>query len=64
MNGIEKIPGLVLKYNLLKDNGLLIIEHSKDHDLSDCPGFYQLRKYGNVNFSFFTMLTDKNSPVQ
>lgn len=63
MIGIEKIPGLVLKYNLLKDQGLFIIEHSKDHDFADYPGFYKLRKYGNVSFSFFTNLTDTSSPV-
>ena len=60
MNGIESIPGLILKYQLLKDHGWLIVEHSTNYDFSDYPGFRELRRYGNVNFSFFTNLTASN----
>lgn len=49
-----EIPGKILEKNLLTDNGLLIVEHSKKFDFSKIPGFVELRKYGNVNFSFFT----------
>jgi len=53
MEGIEQIPELVFKKNLLRENGLFILEHSKHHDFSAHPRFSQKRVYGNVNFSFF-----------
>jgi len=55
---IPKIHELVFQSNLLSENGLLIIEHGLKTKLDDLLGFEQLRKYGNVNFSFF-----KPSPV-
>ncbi len=39
---------------LLKEDGLCIVEHSKRTDLSELVGFDEVRKYGNVNFSFFS----------
>ncbi|MCF8358125.1 MAG: 16S rRNA (guanine(966)-N(2))-methyltransferase RsmD [Prolixibacteraceae bacterium] len=51
-----EIPGIILGKNLLSDNGLLIVEHSKKFNFSKIHGFIELRKYGNVNFSFFTKI--------
>jgi 16S rRNA G966 N2-methylase RsmD len=51
--GIEQIPELVQKNNLLNENGWLIIEHSKRTDLKELDGYWQTRNYGNVHFSFF-----------
>lgn len=39
--------------NLLKEKGLLIVEHPKKIDFSEAPNFVMHKKYGNVNFSFF-----------
>lgn len=50
---LEEVPSLVLKYKVLKSNGIFILEHGKDNQFNDFPGFYDHRKYGNVNFSFF-----------
>lgn len=47
------IPDIVFKNNLLKKNGLLIIEHSNDTDLTKKEHFLEVRKYGAVNFSIF-----------
>ena len=44
---------LTFKRNLLNENGILIIEHSKHTDLSHVPGFDYARKYGGSVFSFF-----------
>ena len=49
----EKIYQLVFKNNLLKENGLLVIEHSKKTDLKHLPNFEQTKKYGGNLFSFF-----------
>lgn len=51
--GIETIPALVFSRNLLKNEGWLILEHSKDKDFSDHPKFLQQRSYGSVQFSIF-----------
>lgn len=51
--GVETIPDLVFQNMLLKDNGLLIIEHSKRTDMSELRNYKETRNYGNVHFSFF-----------
>jgi len=50
---IPLIPELVLKNNLLTDNGLLIVEHPSLLKMKDQPGFKETRRYGNSSFSFF-----------
>ncbi len=50
---LEQIPDLVLKNNLLKTDGLLVLEHGKTNDFSQHPCFVEHRSYGSVNFSFF-----------
>ena len=49
----SKIPELVFKNNLLNDEGLLIVEHSKHTDLSDLEYFFEVKAYGGNCFSFF-----------
>jgi 16S rRNA (guanine(966)-N(2))-methyltransferase RsmD len=48
-----KIADLVFKKELLLEDGLLIIEHSEQTDLSEHPKFSEQRKYGGSIFSFF-----------
>ena len=49
------IPGLVLQSQMLLPDTIFIIEHSKAHDFSHLPHFYQQRTYGKVNFSIFRL---------
>lgn len=49
----SKIPELIFKNNLLQNEGLLIIEHSKHTDLSTLPNYSHSKKYGGNCFSFF-----------
>lgn len=49
----DKIIELVFERELLDENGILIIEHGKETDLSDKTHFDFIRTYGNVCFSFF-----------
>lgn len=58
MEEVEKLPQIVFERNLLKPDGWLIIEHSKAHDFSQHPKFYQHRKYGKLNFSFLVNMTE------
>ena len=43
----------VFANELLSEEGVLVVEHPKDIDLSAFPQFTQMRKYGTVHFSFF-----------
>ena len=49
------LPGLIFEHGLLKENGLLIVEHGERQDLSDIKGFTEKRKYGSVCFSLFKL---------
>jgi len=48
-----KIADLVFEKNLLLEDGLLVVEHSDQTDLSQHPHFSDKRKYGGSIFSFF-----------
>lgn len=50
---IKDIPDVVLDRDLLKPNGLFVLEHGKTDDFSQHPRFVEHRAYGSVNFSFF-----------
>ena len=50
-----KIPELVFQNNLLEEDGLLIIEHSKHTDLSGLPQSSHSKSYGGNVFSFFEL---------
>ncbi len=53
-DALLKIVNITYEREILKENGALIIEHSKRTDLSSSPGFLEIRKYGNSVFSFFS----------
>ncbi len=48
-----RIAEIVFERDLLTEDGLLIIEHGKETDLSAITHFRFSRTYGNVYFSFF-----------
>lgn len=49
----EGIPDKFFHQDLLKENGLFILEHSDKKSFEDHPHFSEVKKYGKVNFSFF-----------
>jgi len=51
--GFAEIPGKILASRLLAPGSLFIIEHSRKHDFSGLPHFFDHRVYGSVNFSIF-----------
>ncbi len=53
MDGFAEIPNLIFKHELLKEDGLFVLEHSAKISFENHPNFISHRKYGNVNFSFF-----------
>lgn len=56
---LEDIPDLIFSKQLLKTDGLFVLEHSVKNSFETHPNFINHRYYGNVHFSFF-----KNSEVE
>lgn len=50
---LPQIPDLVIGRQLLKDGGIFVFEHGKDHDFTQHPNFMEHRQYGSVNFTLF-----------
>ena len=53
LEGSEQVIDLVFERELLREDGILIFEHSKGKDFSSHPNFHSLRSYGSVQFSIF-----------
>jgi 16S rRNA (guanine(966)-N(2))-methyltransferase RsmD len=52
----SKIPELIFQNNLIDEEGLLIIEHSKHTDLTNLANYSYSKSYGGNMFSFFEFL--------
>lgn len=50
---LGEMPTLILKNELLKPDGIFVLEHSVKDNFENHPRFDFHRKYGNVHFSFF-----------
>jgi 16S rRNA (guanine(966)-N(2))-methyltransferase RsmD len=50
---LSTLPNIVFEKQLLKTEGLFVLEHGKDYDFSQHPHFIEHRQYGSVNFSLF-----------
>lgn len=48
-----EVADLIFRNNLLKPDGLFILEHNSHFDYSKHPNFRELRRYGSVHFSMF-----------
>ncbi|MBT8321321.1 MAG: 16S rRNA (guanine(966)-N(2))-methyltransferase RsmD [Eudoraea sp.] len=49
----QKLVNLVFENELLSEEGILVVEHSKYSDLSGFPYYTEQRRYGGSVFSFF-----------
>ncbi len=54
MDNIDKLPDLVLEYNMLKPEGWLILEHNPFQDFSAHSKCFHQRNYGKTIFSLFS----------
>ncbi len=57
----EKIVLLVLQNNILSEDGMMIIEHSKYTKMDHLPHFSFQKNYGGSFFSFFEFESDEDS---
>ncbi len=53
LKGVDKLPDLIFENDILKENGLFILEHSSAYNFNGHECFREQRKYGSVHFSFF-----------
>lgn len=53
MQGVDLLPDMILTKNIIKEDGVLVFEHSAAFDFSKHPQYAQTRRYGSVNFTFF-----------
>ncbi len=53
LEDLPKIPTLIRESNILKQEGVFVFEHGKNHSFEQEPGFLEHRAYGSVNFSIF-----------
>lgn len=53
LNELAQIPDLIFEKDLLKEEGIFVLEHGAQNDFSNHPHFVEHRKYGSVNFSIF-----------
>lgn len=53
LKGLETLPDLIFEHNLLKEDGIFVLEHGKKNSFENHPHFQEQRAYGSVNFSFF-----------
>lgn len=53
LDSLPTLPDLIFEKQLLRPDGLFVLEHGKDHDFSTHPHFDSHRSYGSVNFTFF-----------
>ena len=56
---IPLLPQLVAKHQLLKENGVLVVEHPSMLKLDQQPGYVETRKYGYSSFSFFKEIKEQ-----
>ena len=54
LDRLSELPDLIFEHELLKKDGVFVLEHSKNNDFATHPHFVEKRVYGSVNFSFFT----------
>jgi 16S rRNA (guanine966-N2)-methyltransferase len=60
MPGISEFPGFIMDSGVLKEDGLLVMEHSERYDFSADTAYLQSRAYGKVHFTIFKKNTDRN----
>ncbi len=51
---LPQLPDIIVQKQLLKPDGIFVLEHGKTYDFSSHSHFLEHRSYGSVNFSLFT----------
>jgi 16S rRNA G966 N2-methylase RsmD len=51
---IDDLPMWVFEKNLLKPEGVFVLEHTPRNDYQQHPRFARMKNYGTTVFTFFT----------
>lgn len=57
---IDTIPNLIFERELLRPDGLFVLEHNPHHDFAEHPKITDIRNYGKTIFSFFSDVRDED----
>ena len=52
---LPQLANRILEKGLLKEGGVMVIEHPSTRKMDDSPYFVEVRKYGYSSFSFYTL---------
>ncbi|MDP4184100.1 MAG: RsmD family RNA methyltransferase [Bacteroidota bacterium] len=63
LKNLDQIPEILFSKDILKPDGIFILEHPANFNFSSLPYFSRERKYGHVHFSFFSknIITDNEA---
>ncbi len=61
LEDLPKLPGLIFEKQLLNKDGFFVLEHPQEYTFENHPYFWQHRKYGKVNFTFFKACIDNSN---
>ena len=50
---LDTIPDVIFAHDILKEDGLFVLEHNPNHNFSAHPHYIEERNYGTTIFSFF-----------
>ena len=50
---IDDLPKYVFENNLLKPEGIFVLEHTPRNGYEQHPNFFRIKNYGTTEFSFF-----------
>ncbi|MDI9319379.1 MAG: RsmD family RNA methyltransferase [Phycisphaerales bacterium] len=53
LTAIDDLPKFVFEKNLLKPEGIFVLEHTPRNDYQAHPNFYRIKNYGTTVFTFF-----------
>lgn len=53
LRDLQTIPDKILAANILRPDGLLIVEHGPEHSFKEHPMCIDIKNYGHVTFAFF-----------
>ncbi len=54
LENLAEIPTLIRERNILKPEGIFVLEHGKTLNFENEPNYVEHRAYGSVNFTFFS----------
>lgn len=53
MPELDRLPEWILQHNMLRKDGVFVLEHPRQYQFEHVSGFVKMKKYANVHFSFF-----------